>query len=242
MLKKAACLFAILLTTLFLLPITAAGEVALRGYTKADGYQYVAMGLYPQTTEEEGILPILWRVLSVEDGEALLFSEYILGNGRIHHDDVEYIANGGAWNTTDRFVFLNDTFLQERFTEAEQSLMLESEELGTIFLLSGEEVKNAAYGLGTDKERRGVGTPYALANGLYHYSGANSKYSPYWTRSQSTTANYGARCTKYEGNLGYIRVVVENLGWRPALRIDLNKAIPIGGLGTMDDPLILGVR
>lgn len=228
-----------LLAVFVLLPLTVLGEDAsLRGYTKADGYQYVALGTYPQTADGE-VLPILWRVLAVTEGEALLFSEYILGNGRIHHDDKEYIANGGAWNTTDRFVFLNETFLPENFTEAEQALMLTNDELGTIFLLSGEEVKSAAHGLDTDKARMGVGTPYALANGLYHYSGNYSKYSPYWTRSQSTTANYGARCTKVKGNLGYIRVVVENLGWRPALRLDLTKAEIQSGAGTMDDPFLL---
>ena len=44
----------------------AAGESALRGYSKEDGYVYLRLGQYPQTADG-GIEPILWRVLTTDD-------------------------------------------------------------------------------------------------------------------------------------------------------------------------------
>ena len=65
---------------------------------------------------------------------------------------------------------------------------MSSEELGYLFLASGEDLKNREYGFSSDKTRQGYGTPYALANGLFRYSNGSS---PYWTRSQSATKAYG---------------------------------------------------
>ena len=66
-----------LLLAVLMLMSAAAGESALRGYNKEDGYVYLRLGQYPQT-EDGGIEPILWRVLTVDDEKAYLLSEYIL--------------------------------------------------------------------------------------------------------------------------------------------------------------------
>ena len=69
----------------------------LRGWDLNAGYQYVIMGWYPydkdpaitkknandpemynpKTYSEEAKAPVLWQVLSVEDGKALLYTTYI---------------------------------------------------------------------------------------------------------------------------------------------------------------------
>ena len=226
-----------LFLTVILFPFAAWAE-GLRGYDAKEGYQYIALGNWTQGENGEK-QPIIWRVLTVNETEALLLSEYVLGNRRVHPDDNEYVAFKGVWNLTDMYDFLNGTFLPEAFTQEEVPLLLVCEELGTVFLPSGEELSNKEYGFINNKARMGKGTPYALANGLFKYS---TKFSPYWTRSQSTTKNFGARCTKVKGNLGYIRVVVENLGWRPACRLDLSTAQIVSGEGTLEKPFTLSYQ
>ena len=225
----ALCLLAALL-----LPALAAAE-ELRGYDTKAGYQYIALGAWPQGENGESE-PILWRVLAVTQEEALLFSEYVLGNGWIHRPYEEYPAFDAAWNRTDMYQFLNGEFYEKAFAETEKLPLLYAEELGTVFLLAADDLKNKAYGFSSDKSRMGYGTPYALANGLFKYS---NKSSPYWTRSRSTTLSSGVRCTKVEGALGYIRCEVENEGWRPALRLSLANVETASGEGTMAAPFVL---
>ena len=64
------------LTLLWVLSGTCAlaQETSLRGDTQEEGGQDVELGAYPQTLEQ-GLEPILWRVLSVQDGDAYLVSE-----------------------------------------------------------------------------------------------------------------------------------------------------------------------
>lgn len=225
------CLIVILLPGL-------AGAQSLRGYDAKAGYQYIALGTWPQGENGEEA-PILWRVLSAGDNEALLFSEYVLGNHCVHAVYEDYVDFGGVWKLTDMYDFLNETFLPKAFAEGEQALLLNSEELGTVFLPSGEDLSSKAYGFTNNKSRMGKGTDYALANGLFKYS---TKYSPYWTRTRSTTLISGARCTKVSGGLGYIRVVVENLGWRPACRLNLDAAEIVSGDGTPESPFVLSSK
>lgn len=255
-------IFALMLVMLVLLSVCAAAEdFSLRGYDKKAGYQYIYMGEFPQDADG-GIRPILWRVLSVDDRQAYLLSEYILFNNRVHPDDNEYIAFGAAFNQTEMFTLLNGPFegnpiskeeqdkLKDRerlgrvhiaevcfknqaFTPLEQSMLISDEELGMVFLASADDLKGKDMGFSTPKQRQAKGTEYALANGLFRYQNGTS---PYWTRSQSSSYNYATRCTKVDGNLGYIRCVVMNEGCRPAIRLSLDNLSPTGGSGTMEDP------
>lgn len=243
------------------LPMRATADFSLRGYEREAGYQYVALGSFPQQadgTQE----PILWRVLSVEEGEAYLLSEYILFNNRVHPDDRAYIEFGGAFNQTEMFALLNGPFegepvsleeqeklkskwrigrvhiaeicfKDEAFTADEQAMLVSDEELGMVFLPTADDLKNADYGFTTSKSRKAFGTPYAIEHGLFKYGNGSS---PYWTRTQSISYSYATRCTKVDGDIGYIRCVVMNEGCRPAVRLKLGEAVPTGGTGTMDDP------
>ena len=253
----------VLALALILLMATCASaeDFALRGYDKKDGYQYVSLGEFPQDADGT-VRPILWRVLSVEDTYAYLLSEYILFNNRVHPDDQEYIAFSAAFNQTEMFHLLNGPFegnpisIEEQeklkgrerlgrvhiaeicfkdqaFTQAEQSMLLVDEQLGMVFLASADDLKNSAFGFSGAKDRQARGTQYALANGLFRYQNGTS---PYWTRSQSSSYAYATRCTKVDGNLGYIRCVVMNEGCRPAIRLSLDGLEVTGGSGTMEDP------
>lgn len=254
-------LTAMLLLVMLMTSANAAAQFELRGYDKKEGYQYILLGEFPQ--EADGaVKPILWRVLSVEENQAYLLSEYVLFNNRVHPDDNEYIAFEAAFNQTEMFKLLNGPFegnpisVQEQqelksierlgrihiaercfkdqaFTAVEQAMLVVDEELGMVFLAAADDLKNKDYGFSSSKQRQARGTEYALANGLFRYQNGTS---PYWTRSQSVSYKYATRCTKVDGDLGYIRCVVMNEGCRPAVRLSLEGLEPVGGSGTMEDP------
>lgn len=220
--------------------LSCAAAEELRGYDKKDGYVYVTLGQYPQTAEGE-MRPIIWRVLSVDEEKAYLASEYVLLAHRIHPDDKEYIAFKADFSQTEMSQFLNGEFAQTAMTEDEMALILPHEQYGSFFLLSSDDLKNKQLGFGTNKARKAWGTEYAIqTTGLFVYEYTYGKHSPYWTLNQSSTAKYAARCTKDEGELGWIRVVVANEGCRPVCYLDMSKACVTGGEGTLEAPYTLG--
>lgn len=215
---------------LFFMPENAL-SAELAGYGSAAGYQYLEMGSFPQTLEGASE-PILWRVLAVENGSAYLLSEYVLENRRLHNDDLAYELSGGDFAQTEIFAYLNGAFL-EHFTAGELALITVDGAPGLFTLLTSDDLKNKAYGFTGDAARRGLPTPYAVQNGLFQYGNGSS---PYWTRSQSASRAYAAICTKESGSLGYIRVVVQNEGCRPACYLRLDLLAITGGSGTLSDP------
>lgn len=236
--KKRMLAAVCLLLAVVCITCTSLAQGQLKGFDEeSKTTYYVEFGNYYQGAKGEKA-PLLWRVLSVEDGQALLLSEYVLGSRRVHPDDKEYVAFKGQWDQTDMYQYLNNTFYRSAFSAKEQALIMEEEGLGFVFLPSSEDLNNPAYGFSSDQSRQGYGTPFALETGLFKYSKGSS---PYWTRTQSTTQISGTRCTKSKGNIGYIRCVVEDLGWRPALYISIdNLAIPTGS-GTLEKPFIIGL-
>lgn len=241
MLKRIVCLLLVLLSV-----SSAMAEGELRGYSKEDGYVYLSLGTYPQTADG-GVLPILWRVLAVDEEKAYICSEYILLAHRIHPDDNEWIAFGADLRQTEIWDYMNNEMLPTYFTEEERSLIIDTEEFGQLFLLSLEDLKNKDMGFGTDEARKAWGTEYAFNitderfETLFRYANAYGGHSPYWTRTQSASHNYGGICTKQSGKLGYIRCVVADEGCRPACYLDLSALTVVGGAGTMEDPYTLAL-
>lgn len=228
---RRSCTAAAILLCAFLWASPYPACAAPRGYDPDAGYQYMELGTFPQTLEG-GLEPILWRVLSADSETVLLLSEYVLAHHRIHYDDVAYERGGGDFTMTELYSYLSGDFL-ESFTAGEQALLLAGEDGALVTLLTKEELSSKAYGFTGNAARRGLPTPYALQNGLFQYSNGSS---PYWTRTQSATEAYGAVCTKENGNLGYIRVVVQNEGLRPAIRLDAGLLAMESGDGSFDDP------
>ena len=244
MLTRFMC---ILMAILCLIPaIAEETDPALRGYDKKAGYVYLTLGTFPQTAEGER-LPILWRVLSVEGDRALILSEYILEARRIHSDYKEYANKptnkskpgfNGDFTKTEMSLYLNGDFTAN-FTISEIGQIAPDETLGLFFLLSGDDLKNAKFGFTSNESRKAWGTEYALNNGLFKYMANRGSHSPYWTRTQSTSNTQGARCIKSKGEIGYINVITEDEGMRPACCLDLTKVEILSGTGTKDDPYTL---
>ena len=236
---------ALLLMLCLLLP-TALAEDTLRGYDKKEGYVYVTLGSFPQT-EAGDELPIVWRVLQVKDDRAYILSEYVLEARRIHGDYKQYANKptakypgfNGDFTQTEMAQYLNGEFT-ENFTSGELALITPDPELGLTFtLLSSDELKDKSLGFGTDSSRKAWGTEYATTHGLFVYGSARGNHSPYWTRSQSSSNTQGARCIKSKGELGYINVITEDEGMRPACWLDMSRVVIIGGAGTLENPYIL---
>ncbi len=240
----------ILMAMLTLLPCAFAEEggdaAPLRGWDKKEGYQYLTLGAFPQTKEGD-VLPILWRVLAVEDDKALILSEYVLEARPLHGDYKEYANKptnkkypgfDGDYTQTDMAKYLNGDFTAN-FTIGEIGQIAPDETLGLFFLLSGDDLKNTRYGFTSNESRKAWGTDYAIENGLFKYMANRGSHSPYWTRSQSTTNIQGARCIKSKGELGYINVITDDEGMRPACWLDLESVDILSGEGTKDNPYVL---
>lgn len=93
------------------------GICAAAGKTEADAY--VSAG-DTVTMGEWGGEEITWRVLEVkEDGTCVLLSEYGLDARAFHTENTEV-----AWETCSLRAWLNDTFVQTAFTEAQKSRLV----------------------------------------------------------------------------------------------------------------------
>lgn len=245
MMRKLLIRLLCLLLALFAALPCALAEDALRGYDKQDGYVYLTLGTYPQTETGER-LPILWRVLRVEDGLAYLCSEYVLDARRMEGDYKAYADKegiNGDFTKTELGLYLNGDFTAN-FTEGELSLVAEDETWGRFTLLTGDDLKDKSMGFGTNASRKAWGTEWAKVDAsrgddLFVYSSKYGRHSPYWLRDQSTSDRRHARCTKDEGEVGRINVITEDLGMRPACFLDMSRVAIASGSGTMEDPFVL---
>ena len=169
-----------LLLAALLMVSCALADVALRGYDAKSGYVYVTLGQCPQDADG-GVEPIIWRVLSVEDGRAYLLSEYVLEARPIHSDYQEYANKptnkkkpgfNGDFTQTEMSRYLCGDFAQNCFTDDERAMLTPDDTFGLFFLASDADLKNKAYGFTSNESRKAWGTPYALANGLFKYGSA----------------------------------------------------------------------
>ncbi len=127
----------------------ALGEGSLRGYTREEGYVYLRLGSYPQQADG-GVLPILWRVLTVDEEKAYLLSEYILFARTMHTSLKEYRdVLKGDFAQTELCQYLNTEFAAQAFTAEEMELLMPCENFGKVFLITRADMKNKEIGLGS---------------------------------------------------------------------------------------------
>ena len=243
MFKRCAAFFLVILLCLSALPVFALEADTLRGFQDGAGYQYVTFGQYP--TEKDGtVKPILWRVLKTEDGSAYLLSEYILFASPVHADYSLY--NG--WIHSDLYFYLNHEFYNDAFTMREQQALLRCwEDNGLVTLINGDELRDKSIGFTSDKARLCESTPWAKRERpdnkkakLMIYSKGH-KYSPWWSRTESTDVVHQQRRVMDEGKTGRLSVGNPDMGVRPAIYLNTALADTTGGSGTKDDPIRLVV-
>ena len=150
------------------------------GYTFSSGAPVIRDEVYYFKVE-----PIRWRVLSYEDGSALVLCDSII-------DNKAYDADKTTENYVDSDirVWLNDEFYNIAFNAAEQekinvTLVDNTPKEATqdkVFLLSRDELQNSKYGFSTDEDRIPKVGDYIRATGLRMDASLNGQ-SIWWIRT-----------------------------------------------------------
>lgn len=196
--------------------------------------------------EDDEREPIKWRILSIDGEDAFLVADQNL-DCQPYNDTSRKVT----WETSTLRTWLNDTFLNKAFSTSEQAAIKnmavinnddpdDGTEEGTettdkVYLLSGEEVVNRAYGFSTlgDKEaenRTALNTAYTKKKRAYTEYEGNGNW---WLRSSaaSTRASY----VKYNGYVyqDSYSVTSENVAIRPALHLNLSYVSQWSKAGTV---------
>ena len=253
--KKVCFLLASAVILLFLAVVfPAAADTSLRGYNTADkSYQYITLGTYPY--EEDGSpLPVLWRVLSVENGRALLLTEYVLDAKQIIFETDQKIIEKHSFRRidtyaeSDLYAWLNtdglDTLLGQ---DPLRGALVEDPDLGFLHPLTRDQYLDPSLGFSSNPwgeeinahpDRQAVSTPYARTKNLFVHN-ANRK-SPYWCVAIKDPAGYKFGLVGYNGHISwgaYTNIKVGGL--RLALELDLTGLAVFSGSGTKEDPFLL---
>ena len=188
---------------------------------------YVYLGSYEQDNDAaNGSEAIVWLVLDVKDGKALLISKYTLDNVPFYNTYTQV-----TWKNSHLRGWLIDTFWNAAFTPEEQAAICVTKVTADknpdykvnsgyatedkIFLLSAPEVTTYFSG---NNARACAATPYALANGAQE----DYDYAYWWLRTPGKNLNF-ASFINSSGRLNTTGKAVntEGMGIRPALWVEL---------------------
>lgn len=201
----------------------------------------ITFGHYEQD-ENEGVDPIEWQVLTVENDRALVISRYAL-EARAYHDTSGDII----WENCTLRKWLNDDFYFKAFYDSERQMIVEvinnnssNSPYGTIsdggnntsdriFLLSIDEIEKY---LGNNASRECKPTLHAIENGVWeHIRSDNPKYREnawWWLRSPGfdyyNAATVDSDGTYTVGNVGTTEGAVRPAFWLRILPADLKEA------------------
>lgn len=225
----------------------ALGEADLHGWMHTRKYEYVNFGQYPQLSDGT-ILPVMWRVLDCENGQALLISEYVLDARQvIFESDPAIIADRSfrrisMFEESDLFPWVNSTMRDMLFTNMEQQAVIQTPR-GQIFFLSRAEYLKPEYGFtasvyGIQKKRQCKPTQYALEQGVYQDKIGTSGY---WTSTVRSPEGYQMQLVGYDGHLSYAGYARKDVGLRISCLIDLSQLEILSGKGIKGDPFQLSV-
>ena len=261
---KKICML-ILLAALLLLaisPAAAEDNSVLRGYSK--GYQYVLMGNYPY--DSDGLVwgndpygsgntkdePVLWRILSVEDNTVLLLTEYVIELQQVTfiHDEEAIkrydFPRHEKYSQTDLCHWINSEMLPHLFDQDPiVNALMEEGENGRLFCLTSKQLLKSDYGFrGTvepTKVRVTSPTPYARKRRIYREDKPiNYKEggTPYWVGTMMEGKSK-LHIVGYDGHISGGVYSRDNIGIRPAVRLNLDLIGIEKGTGDKKDPFIL---
>ena len=241
-------LLAFLAALLLVLPCAALADSPLRGYVKGKGYQYVSLGSYPY--EADGaVAPVLWRILDVQDGQALLLTEYVIDVSQvIFETDARVIEKQtyrriNSYAESDLYTHLNTTVLDTLLGDDPlRGALIDEPGGGKLFILTDEQFLSTEYGFvktrwSEQKSRQAVATPYALSQGLFREHSTGT--SPYWVATIRSKDGVKLALVGYNGHLSWGAYTRTNVGLRLSVRLDMAQLRISGGAGTKDDPFLL---
>lgn len=179
----------------------------------------VEFGQYPQGRKGE-VLPLIWRVLAVENGHALLITDRLIDHARFN----KYFARV-VWEYSSLRRWLNNDFMDKAFNAGEQARIAtalnqndriphiryykDGPTQDRIFLLSKEEVRRY---FPSDEDRTAYTTDYAG-------KGADA----WWLRSSGTPSYLWISLVNRQGGVNETGTLAyfKRAGLRPALWLNL---------------------
>lgn len=227
----------------------ALAQVEPRGYVKGQGYQYFTIGTYPQTTDGQ-VEPLLWRALTVENGQALMLTEYVIDAQQvIFETNEEIIAKHayrriGSFEESDLCGWMNTVMLEKIMGDTGLGKTLVTGEFGKLYPLTDDQLLMPEYGFSTARfgavpVRCGKVTEYAKTVGVY---GDANNAAPYWVAAVKAADGYKMQIVGFNGHLSYGAYTRTNIGIRPAMMIDLNLCDIVGGEGSKQSPIQIVLR
>lgn len=245
--KKAWVWLSVVLL-LCLMPVLAGAE-GMRGYEKGNGWQYVHFGEYPY--EKDGtVAPVLWRILDITDGKALLLTENIIDTQQVIFETNQWkIENYDyrritTYEESDLYTWLNTVALDTLLGNAPmRNALVDEPGGGKLFILDMMEFLNTDYGFSANKwdnqpTRHAKGTPYAIkTRGLFVDHTIDK--SPYWVATVKDPTGYKLALVGYNGHLSWGAYTRTNVGLRLSVRLDLSQVKVSEGTGTKKDPFVL---
>ncbi len=226
---SALLVFIVLLNTVIIPMKNESVEIGYKNESVEIG-DYITFGRYEQDNNtSNGKEDIEWLVLDKKDGKALVISKYALDCQPYNTSYTDV-----TWETCTLRKWLNNTFLNAAFTDAEKSLIPtvtvsadKNPKYSTnpgnatqdkVFLLSITEVNEY---FNSDSARQCKATAYAEAQGAYVNSSNGNCW--WWLRSPGYNQNYAA-LVLYDGYVYEFGYTVFQFGAvRLALWIDLNS-------------------
>ncbi|MBQ9262756.1 MAG: hypothetical protein IJ189_00930, partial [Clostridia bacterium] len=198
-------------------------------------------------------------VLSVENNQALLFSQWILDDQQVVYATTKSQQTSRKYRRindfteSDLYVWMNETMLATLLGGNEMMNALVETKYGLLYPLTDEQMLTTAYGFRSDRyfdhpERQCKATPYARNVKLYSWSrrlsvDAKLGTTPYWViafrNPKTMNTNYMMQVCGGNGHLSYGAYARTDVGVRPALTLDLNKCVIAAGSGTSGDPFVL---
>lgn len=253
---KKICFLAVFLFIILVLclsPALAAEQI--RGYDHTDrSYQYITLGSYPY--EEDGtVRDVLWRVLTVEDDQALLLTEYIIDTRQvIFVTDKKVIEKHSfrridSYSESDLYTWLNSECLDTLFGgDPLRQALVEDPVNGYLHPLPKENyLDEEHYGfskgqwgeeLNAYPRRQAVATPYAEKSGLF-VNKSNGK-SPYWCIAIKNPSDVKFGLVGHNGHISWgVYTNTKVAGLRLAAHLNLKMISVSGGSGTKESPFIL---
>ena len=189
--------------------------------------------------------PILWRVLSADEKQIYLMSEYVLFAAPMHPSMKEYRETGNDFGNTELCRRLNGEFADAAFTEEEKAALQPFGEYGKVSLPSGNDLNNASMGFTKRKlsTRKAKATEYAVrVTGAFVYQVSMGNDTPYWLREQADSDKRQARSTKQTGAVGRLHCDAADVGARPVILLNPGCFRIVSGSGSKEDPFVLSAN
>ena len=206
--------FVLLIFCLFFIAIITSAckdEKRINPFANANVGDYVKMGNYPQTKDDD-VKPIEWLVLAKEENKMLVVSKYGL-------DTKRFDPHSNDWNSSEIHKWLNNQFYNQAFDETEKKNI--TRVFGdNVFLLTKEQAEKY---FANDYERCCEATEYAVKQGALVSNGSLGGRAGYiWWWLSSASPNYHNVYTVLSaGNIDEFCPHNYNFVIRPALWIKL---------------------